>query len=476
MEDTGALAASSTPAATSISAEIDSMFADASTSESSESSTESTESESTTTASAPNPQDSTVQPPAPEDFEPEDATPAPVEAKPTTTEVAEAPLEATPVPEDERGGEEYEQRGKKWIRYPEARGKEVFAGYQTAKTLQKELNLSEPVTAETARLLAVDKSILDGIDFDLMSKDPSIQSRAFQYLFKTAQKALDGEHTAHNPKETMADALLHAAATHAPEVIQGLEQRITSHTFDKLYRKAVAAGLDTEAGQHLLSSVQRADQALTGSYRKKSELTGTAQQTQPDPLAAQRQELAQRAASIEEKENAALKAHWDNWNRNTKVAVEGGLTDAIANVLKPVSDSLKNFPQTRKNVEIRLRSEVVDSLAKDQKFGIERDRCLQQATIAGSESVRESWRARLIQLYTSKAEQVLREKAPAILSESAQAVKARSDKTHERLKGTQQLRGTPAGGIAPNGAAAPSPSSGKFDSRTWAQEFEAAFN
>jgi len=473
MEEPGALAASSTPAATSISAEIDSLFADAG-SESSETESAASETESSSTETAGNPQDSTVQPPSPSDFEPEGTEPA-VETKAPAT--APEPVEAAPeVPEDERGGEEYEQRGKKWIRYPEARGKEVFAGYQAARTLQKELSLTGPMTPEVVQSLANDRKILDGIDFDLMSPDPAEQARAFRYLFNTAKKAHDGQHTAHNPHATMADALLDAAAKTAPEVIHGLEQRITAHTFDKLYRKALAAGLDTEAGQHLLSSVQRADQALTGQYRKRSELTGAQAAQAPDPLAAERAELQRRTQSIEQDENNRAQAQWDEWGRGTKAAAEAAVDGSIANILKPVAASLKNFPQTQKNVEIRLLSEVREAIAQDQKFGIERERCIKQASIAGSESVRESWRARLVNLYTSKADQILRERAPAILSESAQAVKAKSDKTHERLKGTQQLRGTPGGGVAPNGTTAPATGGGKFDSRSWAQEFEAAFN
>jgi hypothetical protein len=56
------------------------------------------------------------------------------------------------------------------------------------------------------------------------------------------------------------------------------------------------------------------------------------------------------------------------------------------------------------------------------------------------------------------------------------AIKAKSDKTHERLKGTQQLRGTPAGGHAPNGTTGPPSGSEKFDSKSWAREIDAAFN
>jgi hypothetical protein len=466
MEEPGAAAASASPVAESISSEIDSLFADAASDSASE--------ESTTAAAEPNPQDSTVQPSSPIEFEPgDDAVEAekPVAAKPAEPAVEAAP----PVAEEDREGEEYEQRGKKWIRYPEARGKEVFAGYQAARSLQKELNLPGPVTAETVRTLVNDKSVLDNIDFDVMSTDPAEQARAFRYLFHTAKKAFEGGHTSHNPHETMADALLHAASNAAPEVVRGLEHRITENTFNKLYQKAVAAGLDTQAGKELLASVQRADQALTGQFRKRADL---AQQPAPaaDALSVRAQEVEQRANQIQEYESQRARREWDEFTGGTNVAIDDNVNGAIASILKPVAASLKNFPETQKNVEIRLIQEIKEAIAQDQKFGIERDRCFKQASIAGSESVRDGWRARIIQLYTSKAESVLRAKAPAILSESAQALKAKSDKTHERLKGTQQLRGTPAGGIAPNGTTAPGSSGGKFDSRSWAQEFESAFN
>jgi len=467
MEDPGSVAAVASPTATTISAEIDSMFADAA------SETESPSVETTSPASEPNPQDSTVQPPTPETYEAAEEEPAPAEE---AAPPAKPAVEATPPApgDDEAPGEEYEQRGKKWIRYPEARGKEVFAGYQAAKTLSKELGLDGPITPDTIKSLASDKTVLDSIDFDTMSADPAEQARAFAYIFKTAEKAFKGGHTAYNPHETMADALLHAASKAAPEVIHGLEQRINAHTFDKLYKQAVTAGLDTEAGKELLASVQRADQALTGQYRKRAELTK--QPAAADPLAAERADLAQQRQSIEDKEYAAAKAEWDQWNTGTKAAVETNVSGAIAKALEPVAASLKNFPETRKNVEIRLREELKNVFLTDQRFAGERERFYKQASIAGNESIRDGWRARLIQLYTSRAEQVLREKAPAILSESALAIKAKSDKTHERLKGTQSLRGTPAGGIAPNGATAPSAGGGKFDSQSWAKEFDAAFN
>jgi len=478
MEEPGAVAASSTPAATSISAEIDSMFADVtsdSSSDSSETESSPAETESAPSETAKNPQDSTVQAKTPIDYESDSTTEEPAVADPAKP--ATEPVEAAPeVPEDERGGEEYEQRGKKWIRYPEARGKEVFAGYQAAKMLTKELNLPGPVTQQTVQALASDKRILDNIDFDLMSPDPAEQAKAFAYLFSTAQKAMDQKHTAHNPKETMADALLHAASVQAPEVIRGLEQRINAHTFDGLYKKALAAGLDTDEGKILLSSVQRADIALTGNYRKKSELLGQPATAAPDPLATQRQELADREQHLNNIDAERSRAQWDAWYNAADAQVEQTVWDAIGKTLKPVDASLKNFPQTRKNVEIRLREEIRDALVNDQKFVAERARCFKQASIAGSESVRESWRARVMQLYAARAEQVLREKAPAILSESAQAIKAKSDQTHKRLAGTQSLRGTPAGGNAPNGTTAPPASGSKFDSKSWANELEAAFN
>jgi len=468
MEEPGSVGAAASPAATTISAEIDTLFADA-TGE-----TESSSTETTSPASETNPQDSTVQPSSPIDFEnePADDEPASEEAAPPAEKPA---VEAAPPPvaEEDREGEEYEQRGKKWIRYPEARGKEVFAGYQAARTLSKELGLDGPVTPDTIKSLASDKTLLDSIDFDTMSADPAEQARAFSYLFKTARKAYEGGHTAYNPHETMADALLHAASTAAPEVIQGLEQRINAHTFDNLYKKAVAAGLDTEAGRELLASVQRADQALTGNYRKRAELT---KQPAPDPLSERVQQIERREQTIEQQEAAQAKAEWDYWNNGTKAAIETNISGAIAAAIKPVLTSLKNFPETRKNVEIRLREELKHVFLTDQRFAGERERFYKQAAIAGNESIRDGWRARLIQLYTSRAEQVLREKAPAILSESATAIKAKSDKTHERLKGTQSLRGTPAGGIAPNGASAPTPGGGKFDSKSWSQEFDAVFS
>lgn len=442
------------------------MFADAMDSEAIE--TESSASETEGTPAETNPQDSTVQPPSPDDFEPEST-----EAKEPATAAAKAPLEAVPVDEEDRSGEEYEVRGKKWIRYPEARGKEVFAGYQAAKALAKDLGLQGPVTPDTIKALASDKALLDNIDFDVMSPDPAEQARAFKYLFTTARKARDGEHTSHNPHETMADALLDAASQAAPEVIEGLEQRITAVTLNRLYDKAVKAGLDTTAGQELLASVQRTDQALTGTFRKRADL---AKQVTVDPLAARAQELDAKESRIQEYERGQAEAQMRQWNSGTNAAIETGVSGAIAGIIKPVAASLKNFPQTQKNVEIRLRQEIKDALLADPKFKVERERYFKQANIAGSESVRDGWRARIVQLYTSKAEQVLREKAPAILSESAQAIKAKSDKTHERLKGTQQLRGTPAGGSAPNGTTAVTASNGKFDSKTWAAEFEAAFN
>jgi hypothetical protein len=469
MEDPGVVAASSTPAATTVSAELDAMFEDVS-SEATETEAASPETETTTSETIA--QDSTVQPRSPESDD-EPAIEA-ADTDTTTTEVAKAPLEATPVPEDERGGEEYEVRGKKWIRYPEARGREVYAGYQAAKSLSRELGLQGPVTPEAVKALASDKQLLDAIDFDVMSSDPVDQAKAFRYLFTTAKKAHDAGHTAHNPHETMADAMLHAAATAAPEVIQGIEQRVNSHTFDKLYQKALAAGLDTEAGRDLLASVQRADQALTGTFRKKAEVA--AQQQAADPLAVRAQELDKQENRIRQYEAEQAEAAQRQWDKATNAAIETGVSGSIAATIKPVVASLKNFPQTQKNVEIRLREEIKTAFLSDPKFKVERDRYFKQANIAGTEQIRDGWRARIVQLYTSRAEQVLREKAPAILSESAMAIKAKSDKTHERLKGTQQLRGTPAGGSSPNGTTGPPSGSEKFDSKSWAREIDAAFN
>jgi hypothetical protein len=474
MEDSGALAAAASPAATSISAEIDTMFADAV----SDSTNDSPSEESAAPETTPNPQDSTVQPKTAIDFEPgDDEAPAPTPAEPEKAAVAAKPaepLEAVPVGDEDAPGEEYEQRGKKWIRYPEARGREVYAGYQTAKVLSKELGLDGPVTPEIVRTLANDKTILDHIDFDVMSPDPAEQARAFRYLFTTAKKAYDGNHAAHNPHETMADALLYAASQSAPEVIQGLEQRITQETLNRLYQKAVATGLETQAGQDLLASVQRTDQALTGTFRKRSELANA--QKAVDPLAARTKELETREGKIQELESRQAKEDWDRWSDDTNLAVDSAIVGAITGALKPVAASLEKFPQTQQNVELRLREEIKSVFRTDQRFKAERDRYVKQASIAGTEQIRDGWRARIVQLYTSTAERVLREKAPPILSESAQALKAKSDKTHERLKGTQQLRGTPAGGHAPNGTTAPSTGNGKFDSKSWASEFEAAFN
>jgi hypothetical protein len=464
MEDTGAVAAAS-PEATTISAEIDSLFAD--------SPSDSTAEETSTPETPVNPQDSTVQPPTPDAYEAADEEPPAEESTPATA--AKPPVEAAPPApgDDEVPGEEYEQRGKKWIRYPEARGKEVYAGYQTARALAKDLGLTQPLTPETAKTLVADKTLLDNIDFDVMSADPVDQAKAFRYLFATARKAYEGGHTGHNPHATMADALLYAAENAAPEVVAGLEHRITENTFNSLYQKAVAAGLDTEAGKVLLASVQRADQALTGTYRKRADL---AKAPVADPLSARAQELDAKENRIRDYEDRQASQNWQQWNNGTNSSIESGVAGAIASILKPVAASLKNFPETQKNVEIRLRQEIKEALHTDQRFAAERERYFKQASIAGNESIRDGWRARIIQLYTSKADQVLREKAPAILSESALAIKAKSDKTHERLKGTQQLRGTPSGGVAPNGTTAPPSNSGKFDSRSWAQEFEAAFN
>jgi hypothetical protein len=471
MEDTGTPAASSTVAATSISAELDAMFEGVG----SETDSSSTETETTPVETAPedNPQDSTAHDPSPMDFEPEEAdakeAPPPAEAKPVE---AEAPPQ-TPVADDDKEGEEYEIRGKKWIRYPEARGKEVFAGYQASKALAKELGLFGPLTPEMIQELAGEKKLLDHIDFDAMSADPTEQARAFRYLFTQARKAYEGQITKHNPHETMADALLYAAETAAPEVIQGIEHRVTQQTFNQLYAKAVAAGLDTDAGKQLLASVQRAEQALTGNYRKRADL---AKQATSDPIDQRLRQVEAREQNLQRSEESRARQEWQDWSNGTKAAVDSGIDKSIANIMKPVTASLKNFPETRKNVEIRLQQEITDALLKDQRINNERQSYYKQASIAGSESVRNGWRARIVQMYTARAEQILRDKAPAILSESALAIKARSDKTHERLKGTQSLRGTPAGGVAPNGTTAPSTGNGKFDSKSWAAEFEAAFN
>lgn len=466
MEQTSTAAVESAPAVQSISAELDSMFEGVGASDSGATETSSE-------AAPTSPQDSTVQPAPPPELKAEDRT---VEEEAATTETTEPAVEAAaetvPVAEEDRAGEEYEIRGKKWIRYPEARGKEVFAGYQTSKALAKELGLAGPATPEHIQSLARDKALLDGIDFDAMSADPADQARAFRYLFSTARKAYEGGHTGHNPHETMADALLHAASSTAPDVVAGLEHHFTQQAFNRLYDKAVAVGLDTDAGKALLASAQRAEQALTGDYRKRADL---AKQT-ADPMSARARELDAKQQRIDEFESNRAQHEWKAWNTGTNAAIDSGVSGTITNILKPVVDSLKQFPETQKNVEIRLRTEIKDALAADQRFKSERERFFKQAGIAGNESIRDSWRARIVQLYTAKAEQVLREKAPAILSESARAVKAKSDKTHERLKGSQQLRGTPAGGVAPNGATAPSAANGKFDSRSWANEFEAAFN
>jgi len=309
----------------------------------------------------------------------------------------------------------------------------------------------------------------------VMSNDPAEQARAFRYLFATAKKAHDQGHAGHNPHATMADALLYAASQAAPDVIDGLERRITQETFNRLYQKAVNAGIETDEGRALLSSVQRAEQALTGNFRKKAELAQM-QKVKVDPLAERQAALDTKARDIEAYEQNRAQQEWDAWATGTKASIESGLQASISTILKPVLASLKNFPETQKNVELRLRQELIDAFVSDKRFAAEREKYYKQASIAGTEQVRDGWRARITQMYTVKADQVLREKAPAILSESATAVKAKSDSTHRRLASTQQLRGTPAGGIAPNGTAAPSPGNGKFDSRSWAAELESAFN
>jgi hypothetical protein len=475
MEEPGSGPASSTPAALSVSAELDAMFDDV-TSDSPVEETTSTESVKTSEA---NPQDSTVQPPSPIDFEADDDTPAVEDDAPKTpakTESEPAPEveAASPISDEDKEGEEYEIRGKKWIRYPEARGKEVFAGYQASKALQRELGYDQPVTPEAVKQLAGDKALLDNIDFDVMSNDPADQARAFRYLFTTARKAYDQGHAAHNPHATMADAFLHAAETSAPEVIAGIEHRVTQETFNRLYQKAIAAGIETEAGKELLNSVQRAEQALTGNYRKRADLAK--QPPPPDKIDQRLQVVEAREAEQAAQQSQQAKAAWDYWYEGTRGAIWEGITGAIGNVIKPVAGSFKNFPETQKNVETRLREEVREALNADRKLASLREQYVKQASIAGSESVRDGWRARLVQMYAAKADQVLRDKAPKILSETAANIKARSDKTHQRLQGTQSLRGTPAGGSAPNGTTAPASGNNKFDSKSWANEFEAAFN
>lgn len=451
-------------------------------------STDSTETAATETADATSADSTTDQPQPLEDGDgqpaeavteevPAAAAAGPVAATTTNDQAAAAPLVPADLPEgatveiDKKTGLEY-------IRYPKPRGLSIYAGYKAANELAKAIG-QETLDEAGVRDLTTAHGTLIDIE-TRMSEGADRQQAAIEYLLTTGAEAFNQGIVAQDPHQHTATAFLAAAEKVAPAVVGRLQSHFESLTVDALYQKALAAGVNTDAGKALLGVAQRADQALTGKWRKLAEVISNA--AAPDPSVTREKSLSERERRIQEFERAREDERWDAWGKTATEERRATAKELVDGYLAPVRTHMASLPkdvqeQNLKNLEVRLERELTEGLKSDSTWGPRMQTLFERAKNARSEEYRGQVRAQIKAQFAAKAREILTAKAPAIINSATAAIVANSKAQHQRLANSQgQVRTTTATGSAPPPTLPRQPNGKWKSSSDVARDLEALFN
>lgn len=385
---------------------------------------------------------------------------------PAVEVAADPAIEAAPTePVDDLvddGKQVKDAKGRDWVKYPKARGVQVFAGYQASRELARELtgDADTPLTPELIKGVLVDKGSLDNLLYDAVSPEPAEQQRAFQYLFRRAVTAYEANHVAHDPTATMPQTILAAASAIAPGVVDGLEKHFQGKIIDGMYDQAMKLGHKIgEPGARLWNTAQNLDKTYRNTFRDRKDVKVV------DPNDAKIAELRGLEAKQTERVEAEREQQWSGYLKSTSSLISGAVDKHIETILKPLTGIVGDV---RKSLVLRLRTEVREAIDADVKFNENRRREYQQARIAGSESVRDLFQKLIVEQFAAKSNQILRAKAQTILKAHAAQVTKTSATEHQRLQATQRTRTTPNGEPA---ASTPKPSeTGSFSRGDYERE------
>lgn len=361
------------------------------------------------------------------ELEPAAEDESPIEDAPAEEEDP-APVEAA---KDENGEElpegvtTRERNGKEEWSWPKPRAQAIYSAYKTAQTVEG--ILGEPLTPEAIETRHNAFVQQESMIADFMSGDPGSESRFLSNLAKWSKSARDNGEVEHSPLRNIANQFPQFLLKSGDkEAFDAMAAPVFRAQFDEMYAEATAAGDD-----NLLFSLQRLDNRLFGSYKKKAEITA------PDPLKQREADLKAREDRLNQTHAERSRAELQDWQAKTTETIVGAVDDAIvehlgANVVK----SYEKFPTDFTAIKASLRVDLQGRLKSDQSWQTELKKLDTRAANAKSPEVRESIREELKTRYQAKARfwmnPVRNPKVKEIMTQRAASIKATSDAKHQR--------------------------------------------
>lgn len=313
---------------------------------------------------------------------------------------------------------------KEWV-WPEQRGKAIYAGYKNAQVAEGILGEElTPEAIEARHNAYIDQEAMIS---DYLSGEPGAEQRFLGQLANWAKVARDNGEVQHNPLRNLANKLPQFLISSGDtETYEALAAPVFRYQLDQLYTEALAPG-----NEDLLVSLQRIDNRLFGSYKKREELSA------PDPLAQREAALRTREDKIKQADQQRQKAEYSAWQdtaiEKLRDGVSAGIIDRLgADVLK----SYEKFPTELQGVKDLLRNEFHAAMKKDVAWQQYLTNQTRKAANATARPVRDAITADLETRAKAKAiywaDPVRNPKVREILSQRAAAIKATSDARHNR--------------------------------------------
>lgn len=314
---------------------------------------------------------------------------------------------------------------REWV-WPEARGKAIYAAYKNAQAA--EAVLGEELTPEAIE--ARHNAFLDqeAMISDYLSGEPGAEGRFLKQLAGWAKAAQDNGEVQHNPLRSIANKLPQFLIDSGDlESYEALAVPVFRYQLDELYKEASAPG-----NEDLFISLQRVDNRLFGQYKKREELTATA-----DPLAKREADIKAREDKIRQADQQRQKGEYAAWQdtATTKVrdAIAAGIVDRLgAEVIK----SYEKFPTELQGIKDLLKNEFHAAMKKDVAWQQYLSNQTRKAANATSPSVRDAITADLETRAKAKAiywaDPQRNPRVREILSQRAASIKASSDARHTR--------------------------------------------